>query len=578
VIGTADDVPRFERRLFDPSRRISRIGDGSLGGKARGLVTAARVLAEQRDAIATPGLVADVPALVVVATSVFESFLDRNDLRPLLAEEPPDAEIALAFGRATLPTEWLGDLRSLAEEARVPLACRSSSALEDALGRPFAGVYETKMIPGNQPDVAARFRSLVDAIKFVYASTFLQAARDYRRAAGQLPAPETMAVVIQEVVGRRHGERFYPDVSGVARSYGFYPVGPATPDEGVVDLAIGLGKTIVDGGLCWTFSPAHPRIGPPVGSVRERIDTTQSQLWAVNVGPPPPHDPMAETEYLVQASLADAEADGTLRLAASTYDAGSDRLVAGTGRPGPRVLDFAPILSWGELPLVPAVRKLMAACEDALGAPVEIEFALSLPEGKPARFGFLQVRPLVVSHEAVIVDEALLTGTRAVAASTTALGNGRQEVEDVVYVDPAAFDVRLTPAIALEIGSLNRALVETGRPYLLIGFGRWGSSDPWLGIPVRWDQIAGARAIVEATLPQMSPDPSQGSHFFHNLSSFSVLYLSVPHGRGREIDWAWLAAQEVVARTDHVLHVRVARPLVVAVDGRTRRGVALRPA
>jgi hypothetical protein len=577
-VMASDDLPRFERRLFDPPRRIARIGDGSLGGKALGLVAAARVLEEQREAIATAGLDVDVPALVVVATSVFESFLDRNGLRPLLAEEPPDAEIALAFQRATLPTEWLGDLRSLAEEARVPLACRSSSALEDALGRPFAGVYETKMIPGNQPDVAARFKSLVDAIKFVYASTFLQAARDYRRGAGPLPAAEAMAVVIQEVVGRRHGERFYPDISGVARSYSFYPVGPATPEQGVVDLAVGLGKTIVDGGLCWTFSPAHPRIGPPVGSVRQRIDTTQSQLWAVNVGPPPPYDPMAETEYLVQASLADAEADGTLRHTASTYDADSDRLVPGTGRSGPRVLDFAPILSWDELPLVPAVRKLMAACENALGAPVEIEFALSLPPGRPARFGFLQVRPLLVSHEAVSVGEDLLTGPRAVVASTTALGNGRQQLQDVVYVDPAGFEARLTPAIALEIESLNRALVETGRPYLLIGFGRWGSSDPWLGVPVRWDQIAGARAIVEATLPQLSPDPSQGSHFFHNLSSFSVLYFTVPHGRGRGIDWAWLEAQEAVARTDHVRHVRVARPLVVEVDGRTRRGVVLRPA
>lgn len=574
--GTADDVPRFERRLFDPSRRISRIGDGSLGGKARGLATAARVLAERREAIATPGLVVDVPALVVVATSVFESFLDRNGLRALLAEEPPDAEVGLAFQRATLPSEWLGDLRALAEEARVPLACRSSSALEDALGRPFAGVYETKMIPGNQPDVAARFKALTDAIKFVYASTFLRAARAYRRAAGQGPGPEAMAVVVQEIVGRRFGGRFYPDISGVARSYSFYPVGPATPEQGVVDLAVGLGKTIVDGGLCWSFSPAHPRIGPPVGSARERLTTTQAQLWAVNVGPPPPHDPMAETEYLVQAGLAEAEADGTLRLAASTWDAGADRLVPGTGRSGPRVLDFAPILTWGELPLVAAVRRLMSACEEALGAPVEIEFALSLPQGQPARFGFLQVRPLLVSNEAVLVSEQDLAGPRAVVRSTTALGNGRHEVRDVVYVEPAAFESRLTAAIALEIEALNRPLVEAGRPYLLIGFGRWGSSDPWLGIPVRWDQIAGARAIVEATLPQMSPDPSQGSHFFHNLSSFSVLYFTVPHGRGGEIDWAWLEAQEVVARTGRVRHVRTARPLVLAVDGRTRRGVALR--
>ena len=279
------DVPLFERRFFDPSRRITRIGDGSPGGKARGLVTAARILNERRADLEVPGLSLDVPALCVLATSVFDAFLDRNGLRSLVAEEPSDEVIALAFQKATLPAEWLGDLRSLADDARLPLACRSSSALEDALGRPFAGVYGTKMIPGNQADVAGRFKSLVDAVKFVFATTFFHEARAYQRAAGELPEPEKMAVVVQEVVGRRHGDRFYPDLSGVARSYNFYPVGPAQPAEGVVDLALGLGKTIVDGGLCWSFSPAHPKLPPPVGSVRDLVDVTQSRFWAVNVGP-----------------------------------------------------------------------------------------------------------------------------------------------------------------------------------------------------------------------------------------------------------------------------------------------------
>ncbi len=573
MIPAADDVPRFDRRLFDPARRISRIGTGSLGGKARGLVAAARILDERRSELERPGLVLDVPALCVLGTSVFDAFLDRNGLRPLLAEEPSDAVVALAFQQASLPAEWLGDLRSVAEDARVPLACRSSSALEDALGRPFAGVYGTKMIPGQQPDVAGRFKSLIDAVKFVYASTFFHEARAYRRAAGELPEPETMAVVVQEVVGRRHGERFYPDISGVARSWSFYPAGPAEPGEGVVELALGLGKTIVDGGACWSFSPAHPKLPPPVGSVRDLLDTTQSRYWAVNVGPPPPYDPMAETEFLVQPDLAEAEADGTLRYAASTYDAGSDRLVPGTGRPGPRVLDFAPILSWNELPLVPALRTLLAVCQEELGAPVEIEFALSLPPGQPARLGFLQVRPLLVSGEAIEVPVEEFRAATTVVGSTAALGNGRHEVRDVVYVEPATFEARLTPAIAAEIEDLNRALVDAGRPYLLVGFGRWGSADPWLGIPVRWDQIAGARGIVEAALPHMNPEPSQGSHFFHNLQSFSVLYFTVPLESARAVDWAWLASQETVTRTEHVRHVRTQAPLVLRVDGRSRRGL-----
>jgi hypothetical protein len=573
VTPTDEDVPRFERRLFDPGRRISRIGTGSLGGKARGLVAAARILEARRGDLELPGLVLDVPALCVVATSVFDAFLDRNELRGVVAGEPSDEVIALAFQKATLPAEWLGDLRAVAEDARVPLACRSSSALEDALGRPFAGVYGTKMIPGNQADVAGRFKSLVDAVKFVFATTFFREARAYRRAAGEPPEPEKMAVVVQEVVGLRHGDRLYPDLSGVARSYNFYPVGPAEPREGVVDLALGLGKTIVDGGACWSFSPAHPRLPPPVGSVRDLLDATQARFWAVNVGPPPPYDPMTETEYLVQADLAAAEADGTLRYAASTYDAASDRLVPGTGRPGPRVLDFAPILQWSELPLVPALRQLLAVCEEELETPVEVEFAVSLPPGRPARLGFLQVRPLLVHRDAVSVTAGDLESPAAVVASTWAMGNGEHEVSDVVYVVPETFEPRLTTAIAGEIERLNGSLVDATRPYLLVGFGRWGSADAWLGIPVRWDQISGARGIVEATLPQMNPEPSQGSHFFHNLTSFSVLYFTVPLGAGRGVDWGWLARQEEVGRTEHVRHVRTQAPLVLLVDGRSRRGI-----
>ncbi|HEX9190001.1 MAG TPA: PEP/pyruvate-binding domain-containing protein, partial [Vicinamibacteria bacterium] len=506
-------------------------------------------------------------------SSVFVAFLDRNGLRPLLAEEPSDQTLALAFQRATLPAEWLGDLRSVALDARVPLACRSSSVLEDALGRPFAGVYGTKMIPGNQPDVTGRFKSLVDAVKFVFASTFFHEARAYRRAAGELPEPERMAVVVQEVVGRRHGERFYPDISGVARSWNFYPVGPAEPHEGVVDIALGLGKTIVDGGACWSFSPAHPKLPPPVGSVRDLLDATQSRFWAVGVGPPPAYDPMAETEFLVQPGLAEAEADGTLRYAASTYDAESDRLVAGLGRPGPRVLDFAPTLVWNELPLVAVLRRLLSVCEEELRAPVEIEFALSLPPAQPARLGFLQVRPLLVSGEAVEVPADELAAPTTVVASTAALGNGRHEVRDVVYVEPGSFEARLTPGIAGEIEGLNRALLEAGRPYLLIGFGRWGSSDPWLGIPVDWGQVGGARVVVEARLSAFPVEMSQGAHFFHNLIAEGVPYFSAADHEGGDVQWERILALPIHHDGRFIRHVRCREAFVVKVDG--RRGLGL---
>ena len=578
------DLPPFSRRLFDPAQRLSRLGGGELGGKAHGLRLADEVLARHGNELGGLGFHFDVPALVVLGTDLFDTFLDRNGLRDRLADGPADEAIKLAFQQASMPGEMVGDFAALAGEARVPLAVRSSSLLEDALGQPFAGVYGTKMIPGNQVQAPARLRTLLDAVKFVWASTFFAEARSYRQATRRPEAEEKeekMAVLVQEVVGRPHGSRFYPDVSGVARSLNFYPQGRARPEDGIVHLALGLGKTIVDGEPAWSFSPPHPEIGPPFGSVRELVGATQTRFWAVNVGAPPAYDPMTETEYLIRPELSDAEADGTLRWAASTYDPASDRLVPGTGRPGPRVLTFAPLLVYREIPLAVAVRTLLDLCQEALASPVEIEFALSLPEGGPRRFGFLQVRPLAAAgSETVEVGAAELSAPEAVVTSRSALGNGRSELSDLVYVDPEDFSAAETPAIAEEIATLNRELREERRPYLLIGFGRWGTSEPWLGIPVRWDQISGARVIVEAALPAMNPEPSQGSHFFHNLSSFEVCYLMVPvagdtRGLGA-IDWDWIRRQPASRPSPHVRHVRLSSPLAVAVDGRTGRGVVRR--
>lgn len=569
------ELPRFSRDLFDPAQRLSRLGGGELGGKAHGLRLAAEMLARHGDEVRRFGFEPDVPSLVALGTGLFDAFLASNGLDELLEGEPPDEAVKQAFLRAAVPPELAGDFASLAAQARVPLAVRSSSLLEDALGQPFAGVYGTKMVAGNQVQPAARLRSLLEAVKFVWASTFFAAARSYRRSTRQPEAEEKMAVLVQEVVGRPHGQRFYPDISGVARSLNFYPHGRARPEDGIVHLALGLGKTIVDGAVCWSFSPAYPQIGPPFGSVREKVQGTQTRFWAVNTGPPPGYDPMSETEYLVRSGLAEAEQDGTLRWAASTYDPASDRLVPGTGRLGPRVLDFAPLLVHGELRLPEALQALLALCAEAVGAPVEIELALSLPPSGPCRLGLLQVRPLVVEHEVVAVSEDELTAPEAVVASWASLGNGRAELSDLVYVDPESFSTAATPAVALELAAFNRDLLAAGRPYLLLGFGRWGSSDPWLGIPVRWDQISGARVIVEAALPSLNPEPSQGSHFFHNLSSFSVSYLTVPLGP-QGIDWEWIKRQPLSRQERYVRHARLDAPLAVAVDGRSGRGVVYR--
>jgi hypothetical protein len=576
-------LARFDREFFDAADRFTQIGRGSIGGKALGLAFARDLLASDLDPAAFPGITVEVPTLTVIGTDVFAAFVEENGLQPLSLSDEPDRKIAHDFQRGTLPTPVLGDLRALVEKVHSPLAVRSSSLLEDAMYRPFAGVYATKMIPNNQPEPDVRFRKLVEAVKFVYASTWFRHVKDYVAATGKEIRDERMAVIIQEVVGDRfgaHGERFYPHLSGVARSFNFYPTGHGRPEDGVVSLALGLGKTIVDGGICWSFAPPYPRTSPPSRSPRDLLDGTQTRFWAVNMGEPPAYDPIAETEYLIHPSIVEAEEDGALRHLVSTYDAASDRLVLGMGREGPRALTFAPLLSLEVFPLNSLVARLLAMCEAALGEKVEIEFAMTIRDGDPpqARFGFLQIRPLVVSQEFVEVTSEDLERSDALVAAGAVLGNGTlSEIRDIVYVRPAGFERRANPEIAMEIETINRGLVAERRPYLLIGFGRWGTADPWLGVPVRWGQISGARAIVEAALPDLAAEPSQGSHFFHNLTSFRVLYFSLMGAGAGGIDWDWLDHQPAIRETALLRHLRLEEPLAIRVDGRSGRGVVLRP-
>jgi hypothetical protein len=577
---TTRTFPAFERDFLSSDRHFSVIGQGALGGKASGLAFIKSVLDRACPPDQFRGVQVAVPRLTVLTTDVFEQFMARNDLWPVALSEEPDRRIAHAFQKADLPAAIVGDLRALMAEQHTPLAVRSSSLLEDALQHPFAGTYATKMIANNEESVAVRFRKLVEAIKFVFASTFFADAKAYMRTIRHDPRDERMAVVIQQVVGRRHAERFYPDVAGVVRSYNFYPTKPAVPADGVMNLALGLGKTIVDGGVTWTISPRYPNRRPPYGTLNELLENTQTRFWAVNMRPLASFDPVSESEYLVEGDLEQAEYDGTLNQLASTYDGASDRLRLGLGSAGPRVLTFGPLLELGDVPLCPLVRHLAEQCRTALGAEVEIEFALTLgPErGLPVEFGFLQLRPMMVSDARIDVAAEELARDAAIVASEMVLGNGEVALRDVVYVRPETFEPRLTQPIALELEALNRDLVEAGCAYVLVGFGRWGSSDPWLGIPVTWPQISGARVIVEATRPEMNVDPSQGTHFFHNLTSFQVQYLTVHHTGSRRIDWEWLNALPAERETEHVRHVRAPAPLRCRVDARAGRGVILRPA
>jgi len=572
-------VPRFDRSFLGGEHSFTRIGSGALGGKASGLLRVREEILNRLHPDEFPYIEVAVPTAAVLTTEFFDAFIKRNHLEEPALSDLPDDRLAHAFQRAELPAEVVGDLRALVSAVHSPLAVRSSSLLEDDLEHPFAGVYGTKMIPNNEIEEDARFRRLVEAIKFVYATTFFAASKAYLRSVGRQPGDEKMAVIVQEVVGRRAGDRFYPCVSGVARSHNFYPTGHCRPADGVVCLALGLGKTIVDGGLSWSYSPEFPAAPPPFNDLGELLKNTQTRFWAVHMGDPPPHDPIRETEHMVHSGLAEAEADGALRFLVSTYDPGSDRLNPGLDARGPRALNFAPLLRSRLIPFNDLVKRLLRLSEEALGGPVEIEFAVNLDrrDALPARFGFLQVRPMMVAGEQVEVGVAELEGDNVVLASENVLGNGsRDDLKDIVFITPEAFDQAETRAMAKEIERVNSALVEEGRPYLLIGFGRWGTSDPYLGVPVAWGQISGSRVIVEATLPEVQPDLSQGSHFFHNLLSFRVLYLSVEHHGAHVIDWAWLERQPVIWSGRHVTHARLDAPLEVRVDGRAGRGVIYR--
>jgi hypothetical protein len=571
------ELPVFDRKFWDGTFRCTQMGSGSLGGKANGLVFIKDLLAKRIEAKSFPDVDINVPTMAVIATDCFDQFIAQNRLAAFPFEEMPDDRIAHAFQKCDLPVELLGDLRALIIQVKTPLAIRSSSLLEDALERPFAGVYATKMIPNNQFDPDVRFRRLVEAVKFVYASTYFREARDYIRTTGTKPGNEKMAVIIQEVVGQRRGDRFYPDISGVARSYNFYAFEPARPEDGVVTLALGLGKTIVEGGIAWTFSPTYPEKPPPFATVQELVKGTQTEFWAVNMGKAPAYDPVSETEYMVHGNLADAEADDALSLLASTYDPERDRIVPGIGSRGPRILNFAPMLVQEQFPLNDLVKALLGASEKTVKAKVEIEFAITLQgrrgDRPRARLGFLQVRSMVVSDQVVDIN---LSDPRAIVASDMVMGNGTaDDIQDIVFVRPDKFSPMHTLAIAQQLESVNRELQQQHRPYLLIGFGRWGSSHPSLGIPVDWSQISGARAIVEATLPAMNVELSQGSHFFHNLSSFRASYFMVQHGRRPGINWDWLNRQPVVHETEFIRHVRPTERLSVRVDGRTAKGVIL---
>lgn len=575
-------VGDFQPEIFRASADFFlRFGEGSLGGKARGLTFVRHLLHKYNVAARFAGVRIAVPNTLVVATDLFDQFLAENNLEAFAIECQDEDELLRRFLAASLPRPLRAALADFLRLVRVPLAVRSSSLLEDSQYQPFTGVYDTFMLANSSSELNTRLDELNEAVKRVYASTFSRHARAYIRATPFRLEEEKMAVMIQELVGAQHGSRFYPDFSGVVRSRNFYPVDPMQSGDGVAAVALGLGRTVVDGGKSLAFCPRYPRHMIQFSSVEDILRNSQTDFLALDLSPERAlREERGERLREHRFPLRDAEADGTLHFVASAYSRENDAIYDGLSRPGARLVTFAPILKHGVFPLPEILDYLQRLGADALGRPVEIEFAVRMGQAAaPSAFGFLQMRPLVCSREAEDQAVESVALSSVLCRGTHVLGNGRiEDIHDLVVVDYESFHRADSVQVAEIVGRFNAGLTASSTPYILIGVGRWGSKDPWLGIPVTWDQVSGARVIVEAGFRDFRVTPSQGSHFFQNLTAFRIAYFTINPDLGEGlVDWPWLAAQPALEQSGPVRHIRAARPFTVAISGARGVGVILKP-
>jgi len=569
----------FQQSLLDCRESFIRLGSGSLGGKARGIAFLNTMLAKTGLAKLFEGIRLRTPHTFVICSDVFETFMAQNNLTGEAIEMADNQRIARRFLRAELPATIRADLEILLRNVHYPLAVRSSSLLEDSQTLPFAGLYATYMLPNNSRRFSVRLRQLERAIKLVFASVFFRSPKEYVRNTSFRIEEEKMAVIIQQAVGRAYHNRFYPVVSGVAQSFNFYPVSYQKPEDGAVELALGLGATIVEGARTWRFSPRYPDLPPPFAGVDDLLKKTQSSFWALSLGHPEINILADERHTLERLDLSAADADGTLKYVGGTYSAADDRVVDSLAMDGPRVVTFAPLLKQRRFPLADLLLDVLQTGRRAFGSHVEIEFALDMPQAEKGtpELHLLQIRPMVTGKEKMEINVEPDVPGSILCRSEHAMGNGvLTGLADVVFVDPDAFDLAATRRIAAEVGEINARCAREDRHYLLIGFGRWGTNDPWLGIPVEWAQISQARVVVEAGRPGFLVDPSQGSHFFHNMISLKMGYFHIRRESAQEfIRWQQLKNLPPVHATRHVRHVRLPAGLEIRIDGRISTGVIL---
>ena len=564
-------VAEYRKDRFDAYSNFARIGNGSLGGKGRGLAFMGTLVAGH-PRLDDDRICVNIPRTVVICTDIFDEFMERNGLYPIALSDSSDAEILAAFERGVLPEALLDDLLALFDVVAHPIAVRSSGVLEDAHYQPFAGVYATYMVP-RVSDKQAMLAMLRSAIKAVYASVFFKDSKAYMTATQNLIDQEKMAIVLQEVVGSEHGQYFYPTLSGVARSINFYPVGEEKPEDGVAKVALGLGAYIVDGGKSLRFCPAYPHNILQLSELRTVLREGQKEFFALDLsmlGQAPETDTEYNIRHLPVAAADDPE---TLRYAFSTLSLEDQRLTPGGTGAGRRVVTFSNILEYDAFPLARVISDLLRIGSRGMGRPVELEYAMDIREGK-AYFYLLQIRPIVdVSEETELTPEDL--SRPALISSTSVLGNGMvEDVHYILYVRSDRFDALHSRDIAAEIGNINEQLTARGESYVLVGPGRWGSSDPALGIPVKWSHISGAKAVVECGLEDFRVDASEGTHFFQNLTSFGVGYFTIrPYQGDGTFDEARLNALPAEYESHSLRLVKFSTPLFIKMDGRHSRGI-----
>jgi len=570
-------IAKFQKDNFDEYLIFSRIGESSIGGKARGLAFIDSMIKRNNILDKFDDVIITIPRTVVLGTDVFDEFIEKNKLYKIALSDASNEEILKHFIKAELPVHIHEDLLAFISVVNKPIAIRSSSLLEDSLYQPFAGVYSTYMIPNNKSDKKLSLQQLSNAIKSVYASTFFKDSKAYLESISNIIDEEKMGIVLQEACGTKYGNRFYPTISGVARSLNFYPIYPEKTEDGVVNIALGLGKYIVDGGVNLSFSPKYPKKVMQLSSPEMALKDTQKQFYALDMDENSFIPSTDDGINVLKLRVNDAEKDNSIKHVASTYDFENNILRDGINYNGKKLITFSNILNHKVFPLAEILQDLLDISQKEMNDPVEIEFAVDLntPKGQPKIFNFLQIRPIVENKETFDVKIEKIQLDKTIIYSDTALGNGVVDnIYDFIYVKPESFNSVQNPNIAVKIGNINEQLIKEKRNYVLVGPGRWGSNDPHLGIPVKWSQISRARVMIESGLENYRIDPSQGTHFFQNLTSFRVAYFTInPYINDGYYDLDYLSKFKSYYKDEFIRHIRFKNPLRILIDGKKKLGV-----